>query len=56
MSGNQRIKLVVASVTVALTNPVTNDLNIKPNIGGSERIAVRLLSLIFLLPFENYGF
>ena len=37
--------LVATSVTVALTNPVTNELSIKPNIGGSEVIAIRLLSL-----------
>ena len=48
--------LVVTSVTVVLTNPVTNDLSIKPNIGDSEVIAIRLLSLVFLLPFDNCDF
>ena len=48
--------LVVASVTVALTSPVTNDLGIKLNIGGSEVIAIRFFSLVFLLPFENCDF
>ena len=38
----------MTSVTVALTNPVINDLSIRLNIGGSEVIAIRLLSLVFL--------
>ena len=50
------MSLVVISVTVALTNPVTNDLSIKRNIGGSEVIAICLLSLVFLLQFENCDF
>ena len=51
-----QVSLVVTSVTVALTNPVTNDITIKPNIGGSEVIAVRLLSSVFLLPLENWRY
>ena len=33
---------------MALTNPVTNYLSIRLNIGGSEVIAIPLLSLVFL--------
>ena len=51
-----QVCLTVTSVTVALTNPVTNDLSIKRNIGGSEVIAICLLSLVFLLQFENCDF
>ena len=51
-----QVSLVVTSVTVALTNPVTNDITIKPNIGGSEVIAVRLLSSVFLLSLENWRY
>ena len=51
--------LVVSSVTVALTkiNPVTNDLSIKRNIGGSEVIANTFaFTGVPFLPFEKCNF